>query len=327
MKRREFITLAVGAAAAWPLAARAQQAAMPVIGYLGSTTAEGYAQETEAIRQGFREGGFVEGKNLTIEYRWANGQYDQLPALASDLVRRGVAAIVTTGGGAPALASKAATTSIPIIFATGGDPVQTGLVPSLSRPGGNITGVSYYANALAPKRLEIIHEVLPRANQIAMLMNPNSPSFASDKQDMQAAAQSIGVRFLAVLAAGAPDLEAAFATVIEQRVDALLVNNDAALVSENARIAALAARYSVPAIYSSRRGVEAGGLMSYGTNSDEMLHQAGIYVTRILKGEKPADLPVILPTRFELVINLKIARTLGITVPADLLSLADEVIE
>src|SRR5215204_647323 len=280
IQRRDFIALVGCAGAAWPvwpLAANGQQHEMPVIGFLGSTTSQGYAPLVASIRQGLAGTGYVEGRNLKVEYRWADDQYNRLPTLAAELVSRNVRVIVTTGGARPVSAAKAATTTIPIVFAVGSDPVQTGLVKALNRPGGNITGVTFYHNALAPKRLELIHELLPEARIVGMLLNPNSPNSETDVKDMQTAAQAIGLRFNPVYAAGEAELEAAFAKIVQQRVEALLVNKDAVLGGHRAKIVSLAERSKVPTIYASRFFMNTDGLMSYGMNTDSLLRQAGIY--------------------------------------------------
>jgi len=328
MRRREFITLLGGVAAtAWPLRAGAQHSATQVVGFLGSATPQGYAHFIAAVWQGLSESGFTEGRNLAAEYRWANEQYGRLPALAAELVHRQVAVVVTTGGGQSAMAAKAATSTIPIVFATGSDPVKQGLVASLNRPGGNVTGVSFYGNALAPKRLEILRELLPKVSRIAMLMNPSSPSAETDMREMQSVAQEVGVGFVAVYAADEREFEPVVAMAAQQQAGALIVHNDALFASRARKIVALAAQYALPTIYAARMWSEVGGLMSYGNNVYDMLRYAGIYTGRILKGERAADLPVVMPVKFDLVINLKTAKALGLTVPDKLLALADEVIE
>jgi len=325
--RREFITMLGGAAAAWPLRAGAQHSTTPVVGFLGSATPQGYARFIASVWQGLGESGFTEGRNLAAEYRWANEQYDRLPALAAELVHRQVAVIVTTGGGQSIMAAKAATSTIPIVFAAGSDPVKQGLVASLNRPGGNVTGVSFYGNALAPKRLEILRDVVPKASMIAMLMNPRSPSIESDVREMQSVAREVGLEFLAVYAADEGELESAVAMAVQQQASALIVHNDALFASRAREVVALTARYALPTIYAARMWSEAGGLMSYGNNVYDMLRHAGTYTARILKGERAADLPVVMPVKFDLVINLKTAKALGLTVPDTLLARADEVIE
>ena len=331
MRRRDFITLlgacaGVAGAAAWS-AARAQSASMPVVGFLGSATAAGYAKEIAWIREGLNDTGFVDGKTAVFEFRWADGNFEQLPALAADLTSRKVAVIVTTGGPLPARAAKAATATIPIVFATGGDPVAHGLVPKLSGSEGNITGVTFLNAALMPKRLEVIREAVPEARVFAMLVNSDSQSLEADSRDIRQAALSVGAQVHIIYAAGQGDPDSAFTEVLRRQVDALLVHPDSVLYSHIGDIVRLAARHRVPTIYFSRECLEQGGLMSYGPELRYVIRQAGVYAGRILRGEKPADLPVQQPTKFELVIDLKTAKALGITVPATLLARADEVIE
>jgi putative tryptophan/tyrosine transport system substrate-binding protein len=328
MKRRAFIIL-LGGAAAWPLAVRAQQPAMPVIGVLVSGSAEGEAGFLAFVRQGLGETGYVEGRNVAIEYRYADEQYDRLPALAAELVRQRAAVIYATGNVLPALAAKAATATIPIVFANGSDPVALGLVASLSRPGGNATGVSFNATELASKKLELLHELVPRATVVALLVNPRNPNSEPLVADTQAAAKVLGVKLLVVNAVNAPDLDAAFATIVQQRADALVVGTDVLFNGprRTQQLITLAAVHAVPTMFNGRDRVTAGGLISYGTDVDAMTRQAGVYIGRILKGEKPGDLPVMQPTKFELIINLKTAKTLGLTVPPSILAIADEVIE
>ena len=327
MRRREFITLLGGAAAAWPLAARAQQPTIPVIGYLSSTSSGPYAPFVAAFQQGLKETGFVVGQNVTIEYSWAEGQFDRLPQLAADLVRRQVAIIAVGGGGVTALAAKDATSTIPIVFAFGSDPVKLGLVASLNRPGGNITGVSYLAVVLGLKRLELLREMLPKAAAIGFLMNPGSPNTAFDLPDMEAAARTLGQQLIIANASSDVEIGTAFETLMQQRADALVIQADPFLFSRRTDLAALALRDKIPTIYFERDFAAAGGLLSYGTDFVDANREAGIYAGRILKGAKPADLPVLQPTRFQLVINLKTAKALGLEVPPKLLALADEVIE
>jgi putative ABC transport system substrate-binding protein len=329
MKRRDFISL-LGAAAAWPLAARAQQPAIPVVGVLYSGTAEGYSGNVAPIRRGLAEAGYVEGRNVAIEYRYADEQYDRLPALAADLVRRRVAVIYATGGVLPALAAKAATTTTPIVFANGSDPVALGLVPSLGRPGSNATGVSINSTELASKKLEILHELVPKATLVALLVNPRNPNAESSISDTQAAAKALGVKLLVVKAVSAPDLDAAFASIVQQHADALVVGTDPLFNGprRTQQLITLAAVHAVPTMFGNGRDtVAAGGLISYATDANDMLRQAGVYIGRILKGEKPADLPVLQPTKFDLIINLKTAKALGLTIPESFLLRADEVIE
>jgi putative tryptophan/tyrosine transport system substrate-binding protein len=326
MKRREFITL-LGGTAAWSLVARAQQPTMPVIGYLNGQWPGAEAARAAAFRVGLTETGFVEGRNIAIEYRWAEGQPDRLPALAADLVRRKVAAIAATGGDSSVRAAKALTATIPIVFSTGGDPVQTGLVASLNRPGGNATGATFIASAIGSKRLDLLHSLVPVAVPIGLLVNPINPSTDSVRNDLQAAARSIGQQVNTLNASSERDIDVAFETFAQRRVGMLVVSSDAFLNNHSNRLVALAARYAIPTIYTLREIAAAGGLMSYGADIQDTYRQVGVYTGRILKGEKPADLPVQQPTKFELVINLKTARALGLEVPDKLLALADEVIE
>jgi putative ABC transport system substrate-binding protein len=325
MKRREFITLIGGAAAAWPIAARAQQSAMPVIGYLSIRSGENYL--AEAFRRGLTEAGYVEGQTIAIEYRWAAGQYDQLPAMAAELARRPVAVIVTGGGEVAALSAKTATSAIPIVFAIGGDPVTVGLVASYNRPGGNATGISILTSHLEPKRLGLLHQLVPQATTIAVLLNPNFPSFERQERDVQEAARALGVKVYVLRASTDRDIEVAFETVARQRIAALAVGADPFFDTRRDKLVALAARQMVPTIYHFREFATAGGLLSYGIDLSDAHRQMGIYAGRILKGAKPADLPVLQPTRLELIINLKAARGLALQVPDKVLALADETIE
>jgi ABC-type uncharacterized transport system substrate-binding protein len=327
MRRREFITLLGGAAAAWPLAVRAQQPKMPVIGIMGAASAQGYAQQVAAIREGLRQSGFVEGQNLAIEFRWAEDQFDRLPALAADLVRRRVAVIITAGGTATALAAKAATTTIPIVFSLGFDPVQTGLVESLNRPGGNLTGVAQFSELLNTKRLELARELAPKNATIGYLANPSNPVSAVANKNAQDAARALGIELRVFEATNTQEFASSFAAMVQERVGVLVVVDDTVFTSGRERLVALAAYTKIPTIYQFREFVVAGGLMSYGASISGNYRQAGIYAARILKGEKPTDLPVMLPSRFEMVINLKTAKALGLAIPDKLLALADAVIE
>ena len=327
MRRRDFVKAIGGAAAAWPFAARAQQPVMPGIGFLGSGSSATWASFVTKFRQGLNETGFVEGRNVTIEFRWAEGQYDRLPALAADLVNREVSVIFASGGSAPAQSAKAATAKIPIIFESGGDPVRAGLVASLNRPGGNVTGVSWIASALQAKRLEILHQLVPKALVIGALVNSDYPDANLQQKELQEAASAMKQQIRIETANTEPGIDVAFATLVRQGADAFLIANDPFFAGKHDKFVALSVRYAVPTIYAERTYVAAGGLMSYGTNLADMFRPAGVYVGRVLKGEKPADLPVIQPTKFELVINLKTAKSLGLEIPPTLLALADDVIE
>ena len=326
MRRRGFITLLGGAAVAWPLAARAQQP-MPVIGFLNSASAGPYRQLVDAFRRGLNETGFVESRNVMIDYRWAEGQYDRLPGFAADLVRRNVALIVATGGPPAALAAKAAATTTPIVFITASDPVKLGLVASLNRPGGNATGAGLFAVAVEPKKLELLHAVVPQAEVIAVLANPGNPNAETITTGLQAAAGTLRLRLQVVNASTENDFGAAFATLLERRAGALVVAADPFFNARRSQLVALAARHAIPAIYEWREFAAAGGLMSYGTVISDAYRQVGVYAGLVLKGEKPANLPVMQPTKFEFVINLGTAKALGVEIPDKLLAIADEVIE
>jgi len=327
MRRREFITV-LGGAATWPLAARAQQPGMPVVGILGIGSLESNTRVLAGLHNGLNEGGFVEGRNVSIETRWeAEGRYERLMTLAADLVRRPVNVLIAMGSVRSAQAAKATTTAVPIVFANGSDPVRVGLVPSLNRPGGNLTGVSFYTSALGPKRLELLRELVPQATTIALLVNPTNPVTEGDSKDMEAAARSIGQHMFVVRAGNEKEIDTAFATISGERADALLVNVDAFFSTRRDQLAELAIRYRIPVSYNNRQYVIAGGLMSYGDNRLDSYRQAGLYAARVLKGEKPAELPVMQPTKFELAINLKAAKAIGLEISPLLLARADEVIE
>ena len=326
MRRRHFITLVGGAAAGWPLAARAQQAAMPVIGFLHGASSEGYKPMVASFNQGLKEAGYVDGQNVAIEFRWAEGHFDRLPAMAADLVRRQVAVIVA-GGTPAAFAAKAATSIIPTVILVGSDPVQLGFVGSLNRPEGNVTGLAILTVELEAKKLELLHELLPAATAIALLVNPANVLSQSETKDVEDAARSLGVRLHILNASTESQIDAAFAGLAELRAAALMVSVDTFLNNSRGQIVALAARYAVPAVYGVRDFVNAGGLMSYGTDLVDVYRQQGIYAGKILKGAKPTDLPIQQVTRVALIINLKTAKTLGLTFPTTLLGRADEVIE
>jgi putative ABC transport system substrate-binding protein len=327
MRRREFVTLLGGAAVAWPLAAKAQQPAMPVIAFIRDGSADTNARYVAAFRKGLNETGYVEGQNVTVEYHWLTGQYDRLPALMADLVRRQVA-VIATPGNVPSLAAKAATATIPIVFGVGRDPVQLGLVASFARPGGNATGINFFSNELIAKRLRLLHDLVPKAVRIVVLVDPGNTSSAdSALRAVQEAAPTIGLQIQVLNASTSGEIDAVFATFERDRPDALFVIPDAFFVSRAVQFATLTARSRIPATYSLRDYVTAGGLMSYGTDFVDSFRQVGDYTGKILKGAKPAELPVLQSTKFELVINLHTARELGIEVPSGLLSIADEVIE
>jgi putative ABC transport system substrate-binding protein len=327
MRRREFITLLGGAAVAWPVAARAQQPTMPAIGFLSSGSLESDAFRVSAFRQGLSEAGYVEGRNVAFESRWAEDQYERLPALAAELVRHEVAVIVTMGGNPSAVAAKSATATIPIVFAIGADPIKLGLAASLNRPGGNITGVSFLINTLVAKQFEVLHETVPKTALIGFLVNPTNPNADTDTKNVLAAAGSVGQKMAIVQARTDSELEKVFVTLVQQRAGALVVSADVFFINRRDKLVELSARQKVPTIYALREYVAAGGLMSYGTSITEAYRVVGLYAGQILKGEKPADLPVQQSTKVELLVNLKTAKTLGLTVPPQIVARADEVIE
>jgi putative tryptophan/tyrosine transport system substrate-binding protein len=326
MRRREFIA-GLGSATVWPVVANTQQLARPTIGYLSGATETANSKLTAAFRQGLREQGYAEGRDVEIIYRWSSQRYDQLPAMAADLVRRRVNLIVTTAGNAPALAAKSATSSIPIVFQLGGDPVELGLVASLSRPGGNLTGAVFLTQELTAKRLELLHEIAPSASTIGYLINPTNPGWDARMRAAEIAARALNLRLVVEKSSTASEIEAAYPILVAQQIGALMVDSDPLFFGQRAQLAALSVRHKLPAIYHARESVEAGGLMSYGANIAEAYHLAGSYAGRILKGEKPAELPVQQSTKIELVINLSTGKALGQTIPPILLGRADEVIE
>jgi putative tryptophan/tyrosine transport system substrate-binding protein len=326
MKRREFLGV-LGFAATWPIAAQAQERATPIIGLLGRATADEVAYLVTAFRQSLAETGYVEGQNVAIEYRWADQRIDRLPALATELVSRQVSVILTSGGVAPALAAKAATSTIPIVFAVGADPVKGGLVASISRPEGNVTGVSFLATGITSKQLAILRDLVPNAAVIAVLVNPNNPEAEAITRDMQEASRALRIEAL-VLQVGSPrDLDSTFERLVEKRAEAILMGADQLFLSNHHQLIVLAARYRIPALFEQRESVLSGGLMSYGPSAKNAYRSAGIYVSRILRGAKPSELPILLPTKYDLVINLKTAKALGVSVPNSMQMLADEVIE
>jgi putative ABC transport system substrate-binding protein len=326
MRRRDFIAVVAGLGATLPLVAHAQQPTMAVIGFLGTTTANDFADRVAAFREGLKQVGYIEGQNVAIEYRWPEGRYDRLPTLAADLVQRQVAVIVA-GGPPAAHATRAATSTIPIVFTSGDDPVGAGLVSSFNRPGGNITGVHLFLTELNAKKLGLMRDLLPHVNAMAVLLNPTSQNANPQAKELQTAARALGLQIDIFNASSESEIEAAFTTLVQQRLGALIVGNDPFFVSRREQIVALAASHSVPVVYDLREYADAGGLMTYGTNLKNAYRQAGVYVGRILNGEKPADLPVLRSTNFEFVINLKAAKALGLTFPPGLLAIADEVIE
>jgi len=327
MRRREFITLFGGAVATWPLAVRAQQPKMPMIGLLSSLAASDATRVMTAFRQGLNSAGYVEGSNVTIEYRWAAGQYEQLPALAADLVGRKVAVIAAISGTPAAQAAKAATSTIPVVFAIGGDPVASGLIASLNRPGGNITGVTFFTSPLATKRLELLRELMPSLKTVAVLVNPNNAPTMLEGANAQAAAQAFGWRSEILNASVESHIDDAFSMIVQKRIGALFVSSDVLFFIHRDMLVALAARHAVPVIYADREQAEAGGLISYGASRSDAYRQAGTYVGRILNGESVGSLPVVLPTKYELVINLRSAKELGLSIPNSMQLLADELIE
>jgi putative tryptophan/tyrosine transport system substrate-binding protein len=327
MQRREFITL-LGGAATWPLPARAQQPVVPVVAFVNGQSQENSVRRVGAFSQGLNEAGYVDGQNVTVEYHWLAGQYDRLPLLMADLVRRHVAVIATPGSNPAALAAKAATTTIPIVFGVGADPIELGLVASLARPGSNATGINFFVADIAAKRLGLLHDLVPKAIRIAVLVNPANASTAEAMlRDIPEAARAFGLQIQVLKASTSPEIEAAFATLVHDRLDALLVAPDGFFLSRRVQFATLATRHAIPAAYAVREHVEAGGLMSYGTDAQDMYRQAGVYTGQILKGARPADLPVLQSTKFEFVINLQTARALGIEVSNSIQLLADEIIE
>jgi putative ABC transport system substrate-binding protein len=328
MRRREFVTLLGGAAVTWPLAASAQQPAMPVIGFVSSQSPQRYMDPLlRAFRQGLKDAGFVEGENVAIEYRWADNQTDRLPALGAELVHRRVAVIAAMDN-VSSLAAKTVTTAIPIVFNVGGDPVRLGLVASLARPGGNATGVNFFTTELVAKRLQLLRELVPGATRVGVLVNPaNAEVTESTLTDVEVAARAIGIQIQVLKASTSDEINAAFVSLVRERPDALFIGPGPFFTTRRVQLAQLAARHAVPAIYSLRESAEVGGLISYGASVTDAFHQVGVYAGRVLKGAKPADLPVVQPTKFELVINVETARMLGLTVPPSLLARADEVIE
>jgi putative tryptophan/tyrosine transport system substrate-binding protein len=327
MRRRNFIAGLASTTAAWPVRARGQQRARPMIGFLSSAAPGPFKQFVEAFRRGLNETGFIEDQNVTIDYRWAEGRFDRLPALATDLVQRNVAVITATGGPPSALAAKAATSTIPIVFNVASDPIKLGLVASLNHPGGNATGVNLFSVAVEPKKLEFLHELVPKTPIIGVFVNPRNTNAETIVAEVESAARTLGLQINVVKVSTTDEFGVAFTSLVQQTAGALLVAADPFFTAQREMLVALAAQYTIPAIYEWREFAVAGGLMSYGTNLSEAYHQVGVYTGRILKGEQPSDLPVVQPTKFDLVINLKTVRALGLDMPAKLLALADEVIE
>jgi putative tryptophan/tyrosine transport system substrate-binding protein len=327
MRRREFITLVGSAAAAWPMLVRAQQSTLPVIGFLHSATPSAYARMTASLRKSLNDAGYVEGQNVAIEYRWAEGQFDRLPNMAADLVRHQVSVIFAGGGLDPSLAAKAATSKIPIVFANGTDPVEAGLVGSLDHPGANVTGTTFLLNTLGPKELEILHELVPKAAQVAALINPKSSTASSQLKDLEDTARAFGQQLSILHASTQSDIETVFSSLAQNQVGGLVIGADAFFFSRRDQFVSLATRYSIPTVYPWREAVVTGGLASYGSSVTDAYRLAGIYIGRILKGDKPANLPVEQSTKTELVINLKTAKALGINIPITLVGRADELIE
>jgi putative ABC transport system substrate-binding protein len=327
MKRREFIGILGGALAMWPIGVRAQQQVVPLIGFLNTQSAGSFSHLVAGFQQGLREAGFLEGQNIQIEYRWAEGRYERLPALANDLVHRGIAVLVATGGEPAALAAKESTEAVPIVFIIGGDPIRMGLVTSMNRPGGNVTGLTLLSTEIEGKRLGLLQELLPKASLIAVLINPDFPSAENRQRDVLEAASRVGLKTIVVSARSESQFEPAFTTAVEQRANALMVFGDPFFNSRRDQLVALAADYKIPAIYETRDYALAGGLMSYGVNIVELYREAAHYTAQILRGAKPNDLPIMQPTKFQTVINLKTAQALGLTIPPTLLATADEVIE
>jgi len=327
MRRRDLIKGVAGSAAAWPFAARAQQSVMPTIGFLSARSPAEAASDFNAFRQGLGETGYFEGKNVTIEYRWAEGRYDRLPALVAELIDRQVSVIAATGGEPSPLAAKTATATIPIVFTIGGDPVQSGLVASLNRPGGNLTGTTIMVSELGPKRLDLLRQLVPNAASVGVLANPEFQPASAEVRNLEDAAHTLGIKISALNARTESDIDTAFTTIVQQKADALIVGGDPFLFGQRDQLVRLAARYNVPTIYFLREFVNAGGLLSYGPSIANGYRQAGVYTGRILSGAKPAELPVLRPTSFQLFINLKTAKALGLKIPPALLAIADEVIE